>query len=545
MDFLNLYQNRRPAFPAEIRPIFFLGFELKKVIMIPWMAIKPEGRRKKNSAENGRIARDSGPKVLKAFPASIRFRILALILLTLVPALGIMLHLAREHRNQITQDVNDNTMRLSRFMAASLERDIQAARIFLSALSQAHDSIGFDSTPCPDMIASLDIKAELFDAVGMADSTGKILCQIPRESGPARLDSLDWFRSARNTGRFSVGYDIDGTLMDKVTMNFGLPISGPDGRMHAFYFCALDLEWMNRLSERLELPDGAAVTVTDRTGRTLVRYPHPELWVGKNFPDAPLARSVQLQEEGFVESPGIDNVIRLYAFSRIRNGDLSVRVGIPRETAYAEAYAAMVRNLGALGAVSVLALLAAWAAGHWMVVNQVNRLVAATRSLAAGKLDTRTGMNHQAGEFGQLARAFDEMAESLEWREAQLRESESERSHSEDRFTEIVERAPEAILCLDGDFSLFFCNKGAESMFGWRRDELEGMELGSLEKKMEGVDTAESFPLRTALREARGERLEAFLVRRDGTTFKAEVSAARSERNSKITYTLIIRDRRS
>gem|GEM_PF-2659622 len=480
---------------------------------------------------------------LKAFPASIRIRILVLILLALVPALGIMLHLAREHRNQITQDVNANTLRLSRFMAATMERDIQSARIFLSALSHAHDSLGIDSSSCPYLFTSLDIKAELFDAVGMTDSTGKILCQVPGESGPARLDSLEWFNTARSTGKFAVGYDIDGTLMEKVTMNFGLPVNGPDGRMRAFYFCALDLEWMNRLSARLELPDGATVTVTDRTGRTLVRYPHPELWVGKNFPDAPLSRSVRLQDEGFVESPGIDKVIRLYAFSRISNGDLSVRVGIPSETAYAEANAAMVRNLGALGAVTVLALLAAWIAGHWMVVNHVNRLVNATRSLAAGKMDTRTGMNHQAGEFGQLARAFDEMAESLEWREAQLRESESERSHSEDRFTEIVERAPEAILCLDGDFTVFFCNKGAESLFGWRRDEMEGMCLDSLERQGDGSDRAELSPLRTALRGIDRERVETRLSRRDGTAILADVSAARSERNGKVTYTLIIRDR--
>lgn len=282
------------------------------------------------------------------------------------------------------------------------------------------------------------------------------------------------------------------------------------------------------------------MTVTDRQGRTLVRYPHPELWVGKNFPDAPVARCVMDRNEGVVECPGIDGVVRLYAFSKVENGELTVRIGIPRKTAYAEADEAMKHALLALGAVGLLAMAAAWVAGYWMVVRQANRLVTATKALATGDLSTRTGMDHEAGEFGHLARAFDEMAESLEWREAQLRESESERTQSDSRFTEIIERSPDAILGVDGDFLLSFCNQGAEQMFGWQREHLEGMDL----RQLEGSDgkSTRSKTLVGALREIGQERVEAFFVRRDGTTFRADVSVSRAERNGKSSYTLIVRE---
>jgi PAS domain S-box-containing protein len=474
---------------------------------------------------------------LAGLSAGIRVRLLALVLLALLPTLGLTLLLARDHRNQITQDVNDHALRLSRFTAATLERDIQAARIFLTALSHDYRNAS-DSSLCPEFLASLDIKPELYDAVGVADSTGRIRCQVPPNQGPGRLDSSLWFQGARSSRRFSVGYDLDRTLIDKVTMEFAFPVTGSNGRVQAVYFSALDLEWLNRLAERLELPPGSALTVSDRSGRTLVRYPHPEMWVGKNFPDAPLSRSVSVQDEGVVKSPGIDGIVRLYAFSHLDNGELSVRLGIPLEAAYAAARAAMLRNLVGLGVVTVMALAAAWLAGHMLVVRHVNQLVAATRSLAAGNLDTRTGMDHAAGELGQLARAFDEMAESLEWRDAQLRESERERSQSEGRFSEIVERAPDAILGVDGDFSLFFCNQGAEEMFGWPREELEGMELGHLEGAGRNAAT-----LVRALRDQRQERVEAFLVRRDGTPFRADVSVSRAERNGRVTYTLIVRER--
>lgn len=482
---------------------------------------------------------------LPAFFAGIRVRILALVLLALLPALGLMLGLARQHRNHITREVNQNALRMSRFLASGLDRDVQSARIFLSALSsQAARIPAGESGACPEFLTRLDIESEIYDAVGIADSTGRVRCQVPAAAGAGRLESTAWFKAARSSARFSVGYDLNRAVIDKVTMDFGMPIPDSAGRMASLYFCALDLEWMNRLAERLQLPEGAALTVTDAQGRTLVRYPHPELWVGKNFPDAPLARMIQSQEEGVIESPGIDGVVRLYAFSHIDNGGLSVRIGIPREAAYAEADLAMKRNLFALGAVGAVAMLAAWAAGHLMVVRPAKRLVEATGSLAAGNLEARTGMNHGKGEFGRLARAFDEMAESLEWREAQLRESESERSQSEGRFSEIVDRAPDAILGVDGDFSLFFCNQGAERMFGRSREEMEGMELFRLEGSRNGMAAmpASASALIPALREGKRGRVKAVLARGDGTTFRADVTVSRAERNGNATYTLIMRE---
>jgi PAS domain S-box-containing protein len=449
----------------------------------------------------------------------------------------LMLHLAREHRKQITTDVNRTTLRLSRFLAASLERDIQSARIFLSALSHSSVQAGTDRGGCPEFLTKLDIQAEIYDAVGVADSSGRVRCQIPAIAGPGRLDSMPWFQLARSASRFSVGYDLGRNLIDKATMDFGFPTLDSAGRTKAVYYCALDLQWMNRLADRLQLPPGAALTVTDREGRTLVRYPNPELWVGKNYPDSPLSRLLLKQDEGVMESAGLDGVVRLYAFSHVDGGDLSVRIGVPLSTAYAEADAAMLRNVIALALVGIVAMSAAWAAGHFLVVRQANRLAAAAKSLAAGNLETRTGMPHQSGEFGQLARAFDEMAESLEWREAQLRESESERSQTEDRLSEVVERSPDAILGVDADFSLRFCNPGAERMFGWPREDLEGMDLDRLQQ-----DAGSAPRLAEALQEEGRERVRIAMNRADGTTFQADVSIARGDLGGRKSYTLIVRD---
>jgi PAS domain S-box-containing protein len=174
-------------------------------------------------------------------------------------------------------------------------------------------------------------------------------------------------------------------------------------------------------------------------------------------------------------------------------------------------------------------------------VRQVRNLVGATRALAAGDLGARSGMEYSGGELGQLARAFDEMAESLQWRMAQLRESENERSYSQDRFSALADMAPEAILGMDEDFSLFFCNHGAERLLGRGRGDLEGCRLDALVQQDRGGRGYDE--LVGALRDPGRDRVQAILLRGDGSPFRADLTVSRSQRHGRTNYALILRER--
>src|SRR5882762_8960657 len=64
----------------------------------------------------------------------------------------------------------------------------------------------------------------------------------------------------------------------------------------------------------------------------------------------------------------------------------------------------------------LLALAAAWYGGEHFILRQVRALSRAAQRLAAGDLRSRSGMASEPGEFGELARTFDSMAEVLEKR---------------------------------------------------------------------------------------------------------------------------------
>jgi signal transduction histidine kinase/ActR/RegA family two-component response regulator len=67
-------------------------------------------------------------------------------------------------------------------------------------------------------------------------------------------------------------------------------------------------------------------------------------------------------------------------------------------------------------AAGCLALFAAWYGGERFIVRQVGTMLKTTTRLAAGDMSARTGVGKEDGELGELARAIDSMAGTLEQR---------------------------------------------------------------------------------------------------------------------------------
>lgn len=472
---------------------------------------------------------------------SLRFRLLILVSLGMLPAVVLMVLTARERRVQDGKKVQQEAMRLVLFAATNLQREVLAGRAFLTALIQDLRWPRGERMRCSEDLAAIRKQSGLYSFLGVADTSGRILCASDSARGADTAEgigALPWFQQALQTHDFSVGYDGDRILSPKMTLTFAMPFSRPGSRT-VILFAALDMEWLNELARRIQLPPNSTLTVLGTRDQVLVRYPDPERWVGNRLREDPLAKSLLASREGVAEGPGLDGVLRLYAFTDILEGRLSMRLGIPSAIAFAGADRAMRLNLFWLGIGALLTLLATWAAGNWLVVRPVGRLVDATRRLATGNLSARTEMDYSAGELGQLAQAFDEMAESLEWRDAQLRESEQERRHTEGRFTEMVELASEAIIGTDAGLAITFFNRGAQRIFGYRPDEVDGRDLGILE-----ADGGAPGRLAAALRDAGSAGIEVQLRAKDGTAFTAEATFSRAERDGSMAYTIFLRERK-
>jgi signal transduction histidine kinase len=367
------------------------------------------------------------------FFSSLRFRLLLLVLLALVPALGLVLKTASDQRRLAGIQAQENALRLARAAAGSQEQLIGNAQQLLFMLAQLPAMR--DPAACNTALAQLLKNDPRFTAIAVLEVDETRRCgAFPRSFSPdvsVRTPALHYvYEQAVATLKPVVGGYGIGPYSGRGVLAFGSPILDENGALEAVLTCTLDVASLNRLAAQLLMPAGSTLTENDRDGTIVARYPDPQKWVGRSLPDAPIIQIVLSRRgEGTVEAVGEDGATRLYAFTRLNgvpNNEMYVSVGIPTDVAYAEANQTLAANLIALGLVAVFALGAAWFASDLFVLRQVKDLLQVTGRLADGNLSARTGLRHGVGELDQLANAFDRMVDALEQREAERRQVEEQ-----------------------------------------------------------------------------------------------------------------------
>ena len=351
--------------------------------------------------------------------ASLRTRLLLLVLLAVIPALGLTLYTNLEERQLRKALVQEHAMRLSRLVSADYERLIEDARQLLVTLARLPAVRERNRAACNALFADLLTQHSSYANLGVIDADGNVICTAVPITDQVYLGDRVYFRRALETRDFAIGEYQVGRITRKATVNFGYPVLDDAGHVRAVVFAALDLAWLNELASQAGLPPGTMLTVIDRNGTILSRYPDEGKWVGKLMPEPLVLNAILTQQgNGTTDAPGTDGIPRLFSFAPFggaaQSADAYVSVGIPAAVAFAGVNQILARNLATLGLVAGLALAAAWVGGNLFIVRQIQALVGATKRVAAGELGVRTGLPQGQGELSQLAGAFDQMAESLE-----------------------------------------------------------------------------------------------------------------------------------
>jgi PAS domain S-box-containing protein len=464
----------------------------------------------------------------------IRFRILCIVLLALIPAAFLICLSAAERKRQVSDAIEGNSIRLSRFLASNLERDLSEGEGYVRAIAELMRGWRIPDGACAKTLRRISGDSSIYSNVGVADRAGRVMCIEDTNARFSGLWALDWFRDLDSAKGFTVGFDFNGGQGSGSSIVMVLPES-TDGKGIAggrrYVFAIMDLEWLNGLAEASHLPPGSAISITNAKGDAVARYPAPEKWVGRSRqPGSDLLTSGDSQGVRFAH--GIDGVKRLYAYTKVHGkGDLVVNVGISRESILEPANRALRNQLMALLAVALLSILAAWFGADLFLLKQVRTLIKATKQLGAGNLQARSMLTYDRGELGELARAFDEMAETLEWRDAQLRESEVERAEPLAKLLTLAKYVPEPFVIMDESLSILACNLEASLLFGLSQEELIGQ---SLQRFFPDVHITKNGSMRTRIpgpedREVSRFRSEIRFPPKPGHPVHVEISLTKAE----------------
>lgn len=374
------------------------------------------------------------------FLKSLRSRLLLLILVAVIPAWGAIAYTASEQRRTAVKEIQRNVLRLAEFSAHEEEQALQGTRQILIALAnlvgKADENPEVCSTFCVDLLKHFRRYAN----IGAVKSNGEVFCSAVPFDQTINAADQSWFRHAMESGGFTIGdYQVD-LITKKPVMVLSYPFRIAEGDPFSVVFAAIDLKWLNHyiLTIESQLPEGFTITQMDENGIVLAREPDTEHLLGQSMLNNPVFEEILSQKTGVIDMRSDGDNPYLYAFaplqSSLRKQPVYIILGILRKLAFAESNRILGRNLSLLGIVAVLAVLAAWFGSDLFIMRPIKAMAQASRRLAAGELNARTGLDHESGELGQLAKTFDEMALALEQRQSEREQVEMQLKRSQELF---------------------------------------------------------------------------------------------------------------
>jgi diguanylate cyclase (GGDEF)-like protein/PAS domain S-box-containing protein len=396
-----------------------------------------------------------------------------LIALLAVPSISLIVYSGIAARHDAIAGAKAECLKFVNDIAGQQQAIVAGAEQLATALSLLPSLQSRNPAAATAIFTDLVNKNPQYANILVCDRSGVVLASAVPYEGEVSLADRRFFQEAVRTGMFSSGEYVVSRIMNKPAMSFGYPVKNTAHKLIAVIGIVLDLDYSRHNFEKLNLPPGSLLALLDHRGIILFRDINDsssENLTGRRDPRRELfTRMTEGPDEGTFEATGNDGRFRLRAYKRMRLPNesepyLYIRSGIPLASATSKANAALAKNLSVFVSLFFMGLFMAWFIGKRVMVNPAMMLKRASERLAAGADTVHVSSVVKGGELGEVARAFDGMAEALVEREAALRES-------EERWATTLASIGDAVIAVDVEGKITFMNAVAEALTGWTLEE--------------------------------------------------------------------------
>ena len=425
-------------------------------------------------------------------------------------------HFWEDRQHSISETV-DNELSMVRRVAEKQNHAIENANNLLQILSTLPEITSGNALRCRERVSQFFMPTSNYANIVITDASGKLLCAA-KGSGSQDFSDRYWYQQAIKSNHFVVGdYNI-GRIQSLPIIPLAQAIRNHEGKVQRVILVAINVGWLEHRLKHNQFENEAVLRVLDKNGTLVAQQPSNPKGVGKPYPDSSLFNAIASGlPEGTGETTTNDGKSQLYAYVKLSpNGDdksnVYVIANIPKNIVVSRASSAFLTNLGLLFALTILGLTMAWFLMDIFVLRRVKALIKTAKSIKSGDFKARAALDQGSSELSELARAFDEMAGSIE--------------RAFEQNQRIMEVTPEAILISDHEGRIVMANAQTEAIFGYNRVELIGQPIEILlpeSLRSAHVGHRKHYNAAPVTREM-GTTNNLSARRKDGTEFPVDVS---------------------
>jgi GGDEF domain-containing protein len=361
----------------------------------------------------------------REFVLTIRARLLVLALIAILPLLFARVWSIQADRSERIEAASRQALILARQGMAAQNEALVSARAFMQVGASAHALMAARGERCDDFLANAIQQAAWLKSLSLVAPSGRIVCSSNADIVGLDISSQPHFKSAMVTGKFALGDYFVGSKVGP-TLIAALPHHATDGSIDVVVSAALDLGWFDRAMSIFAQSSGSVVVMFDGAGTVLARQPSEQAWVGRQFKDHLMIRTMSAQPEGIFAGECLDGIRRIFGYVQLPGTNARLAVGVDESDVLRRVQEEIIASLAGLALLIAIVLIGIWFGGEKLFVQPIRSLTRMTQRLGHGEFGSRATQLPWAGEFIPLAAALDDMAGQIASREQQLRESNSQ-----------------------------------------------------------------------------------------------------------------------
>ncbi len=432
---------------------------------------------------------------MKSWLSGLRFRLMVLVILAMVPVSLLMFTRIIIERNENILEIKNDGLKTAELSASGAARLVEGCRQLLLSLAYTSQLIKQNRQMETELMQNLSMATREYLMIGICDPEGLVISSSVPADKKIYVYDREWFKRLQKSKGFSVGDYQVGRITGKPGITFGYPIISDNsaGKAATSVFVALDQRVLSLLINKIVLPKGCLVNLIDRNGIIITRNPDTKWLQGKSSMGFKEFKQTGKKPGEYVEAVGTDGNKRLFTFANVPGSDdgLFVGVGLSLSQIYEDTRKNMITGLIWLGLSMAVAFIFVWFATDISIIRHVRKLVNATKMLAEGKTEARAVLKGGTREIKELAGSFNEMAGSIETysknmeqlvakRTAELEKAHEKLLESEELFRISFENANVGKSLIRPDGSFLRVNQAFCNLLGYTRDELQNINFAEI-----------------------------------------------------------------